>query len=371
MSARESSAGAVLEALGIALFIRDVSGTLQLSGLPPPWLEALWPEAARADAPLDASALSPFLDNFLIDAEECWARGEDCRVRSGPWIEPGYDGAAVQLEATALKARGEATLLIERLGEEFETRKSILQKARETVIAYQRLNSEMQKKEILLHCIAEDMSGALGNVITSLRLIELEEKPDKIRRLLELAMLATQEQQSLIHRVLDVFSEELQSLYGREGTSRADTDLHAVLQGTLDAARPAYLEKGVALAAPLSPGEGRVAMEAGHLERTLANLLENALLSTPAGGTVSARIEEERESLVAQIDDDGPIIPEEVREKLFAKFDPTDSRPQSSTLRLHFCRIAIENCGGEIGHSLKEEGGNRFWIRLPKSHPAR
>jgi signal transduction histidine kinase len=268
-----------------------------------------------------------------------------------------------------MTVNGHAVLLIEQLGEDFETRKAVLQKARETVIAYQRLNAEMQKKEILLHCIAEDMTGALGNVITSLRLIELEHDPLKTRRLLDLAMQATQEQQNLIHRVLDVFAEELESLYGRAGKSRAVAEVHEVMQRALGAVQTEYQEKRVRLTVS-GFGTLRVAVDAGHLERVFVNLLENALQATPSGGEVKVRIEAEADTVLLHIDDDGVEIPEEASEKLFAKFDCSNSRPQATALRLHFCRIAIENCNGEIGHTPLGAAGNRFWIRLPGFHPA-
>src|SRR5207249_8603199 len=136
---------------------------------------------------------SPFLENFLVDASACWNKGGEAHARSGPWIEQSADGSEITLEALALNAGGQAILLLERLGEVFEARKSMLQKARETVIAYQRLNSEMQKKEILLSCIADEMNATLANTITSLRLMELEQNPQRIRQLLGLASRATEE----------------------------------------------------------------------------------------------------------------------------------------------------------------------------------
>ena len=101
----------------------------------------------------------------------------------------------------------------------------MLQKARETVIAYQRLNSEMQKKEILLHCVAEEMNAALANMITSLRLIELEKNPAAHGSSSSLASRATEEQQTLINKVLNVFAEELEGLLraGRRGESPKQT----------------------------------------------------------------------------------------------------------------------------------------------------
>src|SRR5260370_778372 len=122
----------------------------------PEWLRALWPAATQPDAALPVSELSPFLENFLIDAGPCWSQGGRHRLPSGPWVE-----GEVTLEATAMTAAGQAVLLIERLGEAFEAKGATPQNPRENVPAHQRLNAEMQKKAILLHCVAEDLTGSL------------------------------------------------------------------------------------------------------------------------------------------------------------------------------------------------------------------
>jgi hypothetical protein len=128
---------AALEGLGLALFQREDDGRLRLAGKAPMWLNRVWPSIATAeDSSLEG--MSPFLDNFLIDATVCWS-ARTGQVRSGPWVEYDHEGGEVNLEATALTGGGYSLLLIEQLGEEFEATRSMLQKARETVLAYQRL----------------------------------------------------------------------------------------------------------------------------------------------------------------------------------------------------------------------------------------
>jgi len=137
---QDTPSGAALQALGFALFIHDnESGALRLVDAAPDWLCRLWPAVALPGAEFPTGA-SPFLDNFLVDAVECWRGNSAQRTPSGPWIETDSQGVEVQLEATALNAGGRAVLLLERLGEDFEASKSVLQKARETLIAYQRLS---------------------------------------------------------------------------------------------------------------------------------------------------------------------------------------------------------------------------------------
>ncbi|HEY5035946.1 MAG TPA: hypothetical protein VII74_02300, partial [Chthoniobacterales bacterium] len=285
MAASDSPVSAVLEALGFALFLREADETLRLQSAPPDWLRKLWSGLTREGDQLPLEEVSPFLENFLIDAADCWATGGAARVQSGPWVEQTSDGEEVSLEATALTSKGQAVLLLERLGEVFEAKKSMLQKARETVIAYQRLNSETQKKEILLSCIAEEMNAALANAITALRLIEMEKHSPRAQQLLALAMRATEDQQALINKVLNVFAAELEGLYGRDGDGVAQCSLGEVLRTVRGTLAESFAEKRVELRLPDSTSQ--VAIDADHLARVVASLLENALQNAPAGSEVS------------------------------------------------------------------------------------
>jgi signal transduction histidine kinase len=359
---RDSRAGAVLDTLGIAVFVHAY-GALRISGNPPDWLRLIWPTVTTPDATLPGS--SPFLENFLIDARECWTAGGDTRARSGPWTEQTADGAELSLEATALTVNGQQILLLERLGEVFEAKKSMLQKARETVIAYQRLNSEMQKKEILLNCISEEMNAALANVITALRLIELERDPLRIAQLLGLASRATEEQQTLINKVLNVFAAELEGLRGRDGTGVAETKLgDAVLAAEQNVASQ-FADKGVRLSiAGSGLGGIRVGMASTNLTRVLSTLLENGLQSAPAGDEVRLTFVEESGAVLIRVLDNGPTFPPDICANLFSRTG-TSPGPQAAQLPLQFCRIAVENCDGEIGYEARKDGGNSFWILLP------
>ena len=344
-------AAAVLDALGYALFLRDENGALHPEGAPPEWLARVWPGGE-----LPAEDASPFLDNFLIDARECWSAGG--RVESGAWIERDD----IQLQATALTAGGRACLLIERLGESFAKKVSVLQKARETVIALQRLDAEIQKKEILVHCLAEDLSAGLGNIVTSLRLLELEENSPKTHQLLALALRGAQDQRNLINKMLDLFTDELGRLYGREGETAAKSDLRRALHLAMENVAPHFSEKGVRLLAPDAAADAlRVPGEEAHVARVVANLFHNALENTPAGGEIAVRISDEAETALLTVEHPGGGSG-----ALAARFDPSSAPSPEAFLRLHFCRIAVESCQGEMGFTPREGGGNCVWVRLPK-----
>ncbi len=359
-----SPANSVLQALGYALFVREPSGALRVNGRAPSWLQALWPKIASGEDSLD-SGVSLFLENFLIDADECWRAGGETRAGSGPWVEQDEHGQKIELEATALTRDSQSLLLLEKLGEAFAAKKAVLQKARETIIAHQRLNSEIQKKEILLHCVAEDMTAALGNVITSLRLLEMETTSPKGQLLLGLASRATEAQQALIHKVLDVFADELNGLFGQNG-AQANADVQSAIDRAFEMITPLCNEKKIRLSRPVTVGASKVSLGQNHLERVIANLFENAIERTPPGGAISFRTEDGERSFTISIEDSGAPVSADACADMFAKPEMASAAAQPSTLRLHFCRLIVESGGGEIGCEPVAAGGNCFWIRLPK-----
>ncbi len=361
----ENLDSSVLEALGFALFRREAPGLLRLAGRAPEWLRLLWPATNDPESLLAVAELSPFMDNFMVDAEVAWAEAGRDRAQSGPWVELNTEGSELTLEASALTIDGQSVLLLERMGDAFSAKKEILQKARETVIAYQRLNSEMQKKEILLHCVAEDMSAAAGNIMTALWLIETEHDQQKIRDYLNLASLATQEQRNLINSVVSLFADDMNGLYGRAGTARAEGDLVVSAADAVEAARSRFADKRVYLDLHSACRQAVVHADSSHLERVVTNLLDNALQHTLPGQRVIVALSVEPGAVLLQVDDTGSSLPASITDKLFLKFDASAARGHTSTLRLHFCMIAVENCNGEIGYTPREGGGNSFWIRLP------
>lgn len=134
-----SPSGTALQALGFALFEHDNSGVLRLANAAPKWLQELWPDLGPAGTEFPIE-VSPFLANFLVDATECWRANLDRQVRSGPWVEFDPKGVEYRLDATAIRASGCSMLLLERLGDDFEAFRAVLQRARETLIAYQSLS---------------------------------------------------------------------------------------------------------------------------------------------------------------------------------------------------------------------------------------
>lgn len=99
------------------------------------------------------------------------------------------------------------------------------------------------------------------------------------------------------------------------------------------------------------------------LRRVLANLVENSLRYTPAGG----RIEVAVSAGAIVVANTGRPIPEADRERVFEKFRRADRGAAygSVGLGLHFCRRVAESHGGSIDVGSDEEWAVRFTLRIP------
>ena len=119
---------------------------------------------------------------------------------------------------------------------------------------------------------------------------------------------------------------------------------------------------------------GAVVVEGSRdeLHRLTINLLENALRHTPAGTEirVSSRLETDGQALLV-VEDDGPGVPEHLRETLFERFvRGAGDRGGSFGLGLAIVRAVAETHGGsvEVEPTGERDGapyGARFVVRLP------
>jgi signal transduction histidine kinase len=156
--------------------------------------------------------------------------------------------------------------------------------------------------------------------------------------------------------------------------ARADAGRHAPRR-PVDLATVA--REAVAEAAPLAP-EHPISIDApgpavidgvpDDLHRMALNLVENALLHTPAGTPVTVSVRRDDGAAVLEVADRGPGIPPVMRERVFERFtrgDPTAARPGSG-LGLAIVRAVVQAHDGDVSLSSGSDGdGTRFEVRLP------
>jgi two-component system OmpR family sensor kinase len=122
--------------------------------------------------------------------------------------------------------------------------------------------------------------------------------------------------------------------------------------------------------------EGALRADPDRLAQALRNLLGNAIDHTsPELGVVRMRVERAPRGHVRfLVEDDGPGIPADQRERVFGRFHRTDSardRASGGTgLGLAIVRAIADAHGGTVIASASPEGGARIELQLPGFTPA-
>jgi signal transduction histidine kinase len=109
----------------------------------------------------------------------------------------------------------------------------------------------------------------------------------------------------------------------------------------------------------------RVCAHGGELNQVWTNLLDNALDAVDGDGHVKIRTARENDRVFVEIADNGPGIPEEIRDRIFEPFFTTKDVGKGTGIGLDVSyRIVAEELGGDI-RVLSEPGDTRFQVRLP------
>ncbi|MCB9831354.1 MAG: HAMP domain-containing histidine kinase [Planctomycetes bacterium] len=155
---------------------------------------------------------------------------------------------------------------------------------------------------------------------------------------------------------------------GRIALRRDEVELRALLGRLLRRNRYRHraLDQLVRLSVPRRPlvvdGDGEA------LERSLANLLDNAAKYAGRGRSIEIAVAESASALTIAVSDDGPGVPEEIRPRLFERFvRGRHDQIAGSGLGLALVRATIEAHGGRVRHERPARGGARFVLELPRS----
>ncbi|HWT05671.1 MAG TPA: HAMP domain-containing sensor histidine kinase [Xanthomonadales bacterium] len=132
-------------------------------------------------------------------------------------------------------------------------------------------------------------------------------------------------------------------------------DLGALARAAVDAASRDGLRHDAQIA-----GESWVEGDERRLRRLVENLLENA--ARHARTLVRVRVEPDGKRVALSVEDDGPGVAPELRERIFERFVRADDDERGSGLGLAICRAIARAHGGDV--VLEER--NRFVARLPK-----
>lgn len=122
-------------------------------------------------------------------------------------------------------------------------------------------------------------------------------------------------------------------------------------------------QRRITLEHAVVPGLRATAADPERLRQVLMNLAINALDATPGGGRVRIEARADGGDVLFIVDDSGPGIAPDARERLFEPFFTT--KPSGSGLGLAIVHAIVSQHGGSVTVGASPLGGARFAVRLP------
>jgi signal transduction histidine kinase len=141
-------------------------------------------------------------------------------------------------------------------------------------------------------------------------------------------------------------------------------DLRPSLGDTVAVLHAKAREKSVAVTLQLEDRLPRVRGFAGELNQVWGNLIDNALDAVAVGGRVEVHANCDHQKIVVRILDDGPGIPNEIRDRVFDPFFTTKPQGQGTGLGLDIVRRLVRHNEGTIEYD-SQPGRTEFRVKLP------
>jgi signal transduction histidine kinase len=173
--------------------------------------------------------------------------------------------------------------------------------------------------------------------------------------------------------MLNILTDITEAEAGMMKLQREPADLRQIAREVVELYQYVAEEKNVAVSLdePGSPADSHpvtASVDRTRLRQVFANLLDNAIKYTSAGGTVTISVQDGADRAVARFRDTGiGIIPEE-QDKIWSRLYRGDkSRSQRGLgLGLSLVKAVVEAHGGTVTVSSQPNEGSEFTVTLPK-----
>lgn len=221
-----------------------------------------------------------------------------------------------------------------------------------------RIETLLEAQRSLLHSVSHELRTPIARLEFGLELLDARAKDPDLHRRIAAMEGDLRELNSLVNELLD-----MSKLDSARTLQPARVDLTALLEECCATLPPSPHAVACELDGPL----GEIDADPRLLARAVGNLLRNAQKYAASRVLLSAR--RGAGGIQIAVDDDGPGIPEDERERIFDPFYRLDRSRDRATggfgLGLSIARKAVALHGGSLQAEASSLGGARFVLRLP------
>jgi signal transduction histidine kinase len=216
-------------------------------------------------------------------------------------------------------------------------------------------------KDTLLHAVSHDLKGPLAGIIGAMQTIRRDDDLHLTIAERESLYQVIEQSGRKMNRLIDDLLDLDRIDRGKLHPKRKPTDVGEV-------ARRVVAENPALEGHPVRIDADRVLVnvDPGKVERVIDNLLTNAAKHTPPGTAVKVNVDGLPNGVLLVVEDDGPGVPEEMRDVLFEPFRQGEgSSGRGMGIGLSLVRRFAELHGGAARIEEGESGGARFVVTFP------
>jgi signal transduction histidine kinase len=230
-----------------------------------------------------------------------------------------------------------------------------------------RLERELAERERLAvlgqmaASISHNLKNPLGSIKTILQVqMESPELPASIRGETKMVLEEISRLSGKLNQLLQFSRPAI-----RGGVVASSCDARTVAEEVHGVLRHEAELRGVALEVDIRTEGARLSASSEAMSEILSNLVVNAMEATPRGGHVKVTGRANGDGFLFAVEDDGPGIPESVREKILQPFFTT--KTQGTGLGLAIVARRVAEFGGNLDWEspVKDAKGTTFKVTMP------
>lgn len=316
-----------LHLLDYITFEKHREGNFSLVGDVPQWFIELTSLALRAGEKIDLADIFPFIDVFVIEADDFWNENHQGNLKSGIWTENSPNGKAYYLNAYAINQNNDNYLIIRPLYQEFDDEQDLIQRAREQSLAFEKLaKAERKLKELLdykdkfVSIVSHDLRSPVASVLSIAQVLNSDES--FLSHLSDFNREMINNIQEEMVRLLD-YNDKLYHWsnleLGNFEVIKSKVSLLELVAGAERTATPKLIDKGLKFITNV-PAKLMVEVDKTLFSQVLNNLIGNAVKFTPEGGHIEVSAKDNGKTIRLVVKDSGVGMPEEVAQNLFEGF---------------------------------------------------